>query len=151
MGKTLANGPDRTEIERRIASLTPESARQWGAMSVDGMLCHLTDSYELPLGERAAALKRVPLPRVVKWIALRSPLPWARNLRTLPEVKQGCGGSAPGSFAAEQQRLLQTLGRFCAATDLARNSHPMFGPMSLDDWMRWGYLHTNHHLRQFGA
>ena len=38
---------------------------------------------------------------------------------------------------------------------LARGSrcapwHPMFGPMSAADWMRWGYLHADHHLRQFG-
>ena len=29
-------------------------------------------------------------------------------------------------------------------------SHPMFGPMTPEDWMRWGYLHADHHLRQFG-
>jgi hypothetical protein len=28
--------------------------------------------------------------------------------------------------------------------------HPMFKEMSEKDWMRWGYLHTDHHLRQFG-
>jgi hypothetical protein len=26
----------------------------------------------------------------------------------------------------------------------------MFGPMTEKDWMRWGYLHADHHLRQFG-
>jgi hypothetical protein len=29
-------------------------------------------------------------------------------------------------------------------------SHPMFGGMTAKDWMRWGYLHADHHLRQFG-
>jgi hypothetical protein len=28
--------------------------------------------------------------------------------------------------------------------------HPMFGAMTTLEWMRWGYLHTDHHLRQFG-
>ena len=28
--------------------------------------------------------------------------------------------------------------------------HPIFGAMSVKDWMRWGYLHADHHLRQFG-
>jgi hypothetical protein len=28
--------------------------------------------------------------------------------------------------------------------------HPIFGPMSAAAWMRWGYLHADHHLRQFG-
>jgi hypothetical protein len=29
--------------------------------------------------------------------------------------------------------------------------HAIFGSMSEADWMRWGYLHMDHHLRQFGA
>jgi hypothetical protein len=31
------------------------------------------------------------------------------------------------------------------------HSHPIFGPMSKADWLRWGYLHMDHHLRQFGC
>ena len=30
-------------------------------------------------------------------------------------------------------------------------AHPIFGRMSEAEWLRWGYLHTDHHLRQFGA
>ena len=29
--------------------------------------------------------------------------------------------------------------------------HPTLGPMSRAQWLRWGYLHADHHLRQFGA
>ena len=29
--------------------------------------------------------------------------------------------------------------------------HPLWGRMSEWEWGRWGYLHTDHHLRQFGA
>jgi hypothetical protein len=29
--------------------------------------------------------------------------------------------------------------------------HPVFGKMSEAAWLRWGYLHMDHHLRQFGA
>ena len=25
-----------------------------------------------------------------------------------------------------------------------------WGKMTAGDWMRWGYLHADHHLRQFG-
>ena len=28
--------------------------------------------------------------------------------------------------------------------------HPIFGRMSERTWLRWAYLHTDHHLRQFG-
>jgi len=30
-------------------------------------------------------------------------------------------------------------------------SHPILGGMSDAAWLRWGYLHMDHHLRQFGA
>jgi hypothetical protein len=29
--------------------------------------------------------------------------------------------------------------------------HPIFGAMSERAWLRWGYLHMDHHLRQFGV
>ena len=29
--------------------------------------------------------------------------------------------------------------------------HPIFGSLSEAAWMRWGYLHMDHHLRQFGV
>jgi hypothetical protein len=29
--------------------------------------------------------------------------------------------------------------------------HPLFGGMSDGAWLRWAYLHIDHHLRQFGA
>ena len=28
--------------------------------------------------------------------------------------------------------------------------HAIFGAMTASDWMRWGFLHADHHLRQFG-
>jgi hypothetical protein len=28
--------------------------------------------------------------------------------------------------------------------------HGFFGTMSVTDWQRWAYKHTDHHLRQFG-
>jgi hypothetical protein len=34
---------------------------------------------------------------------------------------------------------------------LSGRRHPIFGRMSAAAWLRWGYLHTDHHLRQFGA
>ena len=30
-------------------------------------------------------------------------------------------------------------------------AHPIFGRMSRGAWLRWAYLHMDHHLRQFGA
>jgi hypothetical protein len=48
--------------------------------------------------------------------------------------------------------LLAVIDRFTAQPRAFQfRPHPMFREMSEKDWMRWGYLHTDHHLRQFGA
>jgi hypothetical protein len=152
MVKTLANKMDSAEIARRISTLTPDSQRQWGTMSVSGMICHLYDSYQLPLGERDVALIRLPIPRgLIKYLALRTSIQWAKNMKTMEEVRQGAGGTCPGSFADDRTRLLETVERFSASSTLAQAQHPFFGTMSADDWLRWGYLHADHHLRQFSA
>jgi hypothetical protein len=28
---------------------------------------------------------------------------------------------------------------------------PLFGELTPYQWLRWGYLHADHHLRQFGV
>ena len=46
----------------------------------------------------------------------------------------------------------EVLERFTApAKNVEFHPHPFFGDMSEAEWMRWGYLHCDHHLRQFGA
>lgn len=152
MAKTLANKMDSAEIARRIGALSPEAGRRWGIMSVGGMICHLDDSYQLALGERNVAPVRVPVPRgLIKYLALRTPMPWVKNMKTMDEVRQGAGGTCPGPFADDRTRLLKTVERFSACTTLAQALHPIFGSMSADDWLRWGWLHADHHLRQFNA
>ena len=149
--KSMANARDCEQVVRRIGSLTPQSPRQWGRMSVEGMLCHLADSYQIALGEREAAPAPVPMARLMKTVALWSPMPWPQNLRTVKEVEQGGGGSVAGLFEHERVRLLRMVARFCSTAALDATRHPFFGRMTRADWMRWGYLHAHHHLRQFNA
>lgn len=151
MAKTLANARDREEIERRFAGLTSEAARRWGSMSVGGMLCHVDDSYQVVMADRPFSCAKLAIPQsMAKFFALRSPMRWPRNLATGDSVRQGGGGTSPVEFAQDRAHLLETLDRFCACSKLIA-VHPFFGNMSAADWMRWGYLHADHHLRQFSA
>jgi hypothetical protein len=66
-------------------------------------------------------------------------------------VNQAIGGTPPAEFESDRRRLRALVERFAAQPpDFVFAPHPMFGAMSHDDWMRWGYLHADHHLRQFG-
>ena len=50
--KTLKNLSERQNMARRLAELSPEDKAIWGSMSVHQMVCHLDDSYKVPLGRR---------------------------------------------------------------------------------------------------
>jgi hypothetical protein len=56
-------------------------------------------------------------------------------------------------FAADVAELEKLLGEI--VTDrrdrFAGHLHPVFGRISGSAWLRWAYLHADHHLRQFGV
>jgi hypothetical protein len=56
---------------------------------------------------------------------------------------------ATGSFDQDREEAIAAMSAF-VQLEQARADHAFFGPMSYSEWMRWGYLHTDHHLRQFG-
>lgn len=87
----------------------------------------------------------------MKWVALRTPLKWPKGVKTMAEVEQGVGGTCPSEFQLDRDELLTIIDDFCTRDCAAfAAGHPIFGPMKHNDWMRWGYLHADHHLRQFG-
>jgi hypothetical protein len=151
--RTLARPGDKAEVLRRLRSVRPDSVRRWGRMSTQQMVCHLADGFRMALGEMSVAVASGPLQRtVVKWLALYLPLRWPAGIRTSPEIDQEGTGTRPADFAADVARLEALLERFTAPDSPAgRYTHPLFGPMSAAAWLRWGYLHLDHHLRQFGA
>ena len=152
--KTLARPEDKAEILRRLERLRPDSTRRWGRMSPHQMVCHLSDSFRVATGEKQASPATSVFHRtVVKWIALHVPLPWPAGLQTRPEVDQERGGTRPADFAADVAQLETLVEVITTAPPrtLAGQVHPIFGPMSEAAWLRWGYLHMDHHLRQFGA
>ena len=149
--KTLSNVPDRQNIALRLSALSPDDAARWGSMSAHQMVCHLNDSYQCGLGERYASPATGFWQRtLMKWAALRMPLPWPKGVPTRPEMEQGKGGSRPIDFAQDVASLLATFRAFCDGLPSPCPEHPIFGKMTTADWMRWGYLHADHHLRQFG-
>jgi hypothetical protein len=149
--KSLSRERDREEIVRRLRTLRPESVRHWGRMSVHQMVCHLNDSFRMATGEKsvksAATLRNRTLTRL---IALHVPVRWPRGLETVPEVDQEIGGTRPVDFAADLAELETRLQSFAERRRVNR-PHPIFGRLSDGEWLRWAYLHTDHHLRQFGV
>jgi uncharacterized protein DUF1569 len=140
-------------IFQRIAALRPESAPRWGKMSAHQMLCHLSDSFRVTLGTKPVSnATGIPQRTVVKWLALYLPAPWPKGLPTRPEVEQGAGGTPPADFQRDRAGLIELIEHFVEPRRVSpRSPHPIFGQMSEREWLRWAYLHSDHHLRQFGV
>jgi hypothetical protein len=67
-------------------------------------------------------------------------------------MDQQIGGTPPSEFDCDMRTLLAAIDKFTTQPRAFQfRPHPMFREMSEKDWMRWGYLHTDHHLRQFGT
>jgi len=151
--KTLARPQDKSELLRRLRVVRPESPRRWGRMSPHQMVCHLSDSLRMVMGQKPVSDATTLLQRtVVKWIALYVPLTWPAGIPTRPEIDQEVGGTRPADFTADVAELEALVELITAPkTSFGWPSHPILGGMSDAAWLRWGYLHMDHHLRQFGA
>jgi len=154
----LSNPADKQQIIARFEKIQSSSRRQWGKMTAPQMICHLADSFRVTMSEKPWALERVqvtpiPLPLwFLKWVALDLPIRWPTGTPTRPEVDAERGGTRPADFEADCQELRRLLERFThQPRDFQWQPHPIFGPLTDAQWMRWGYLHMDHHFRQFGA
>jgi hypothetical protein len=122
-------------------------------MSAHAMVCHLADNFRMMLGQKPVSLRSGLLQRtLLKWFVLYVPLPWPPGASTSVELDQEQGGTRPTEFAADVAEVEALLELVTAETrTLYRQPHPVFGPMSDAAWLRMAYLHTDHHLRQFGV
>jgi Protein of unknown function (DUF1569) len=148
--KSLADPAAQRSIEARLLRLAPTDTARWGSMSVHQMICHLTEAYRAALGEKPLALATTRIPRgLLKFAALKIPTPWPHGFPSPPEIAQDRQGTPPVEFQQDHAALLAALHDFCTRTPQTVPPHPYFGKMSKQDWQRWGYLHADHHLRQF--
>ena len=147
--KSLASREVLSETKERLRRLTPEDRALWGKMSVTQMVRHLSCAYDVALGDREVGPVKGPPPWLLKFAALRSGLRWPKGTPTTPELIMALEEESTTTF---DQLIGETIEKMktVARGERWQTSHPMFGKMSAKDWMRWGYLHADHHLRQFG-
>ena len=139
------------EVKARIASLRPDSPRQWGKMSVAQMLAHCIVSMEGAVGDRRP--KRLLFGRLmgglVKNKAIHGPDPLPRNSPTDPTFVI----VDERDLEQERARLLALVDRFAAggAQKCTTHPHSFFGRLTPEEWAILMYKHLDHHLRQFGV
>lgn len=145
---TLNDPEHRSALLARLGRLTPDASRQWGTMTPHEMLCHLSDGYRAANGVLACApVDNVFTRTVLRWVALHLPMPWPHGAKTMPEADPRRRGTKPATWASDHAELLRLVRTF---VPIEGRAHPLFGPLSADEWGVWAWRHADHHLRQFG-
>ena len=151
--KNILESSTLKEIESRIISLNENSPRLWGKMTVNEMICHCSDQIKMGVGILPTKyIGNFFLKTLVKHlILLGMPAPKGK-VETVPELKQGIGGTKPTAFEDDKKILLSLVKEFKNIAEEKPNQvHPAFGRMNTKQWARLCYLHLNHHLKQFSA
>jgi hypothetical protein len=139
------------EVKTRLATLEPESQRQWGIMKPAQAVAHCAAGVELALGDRTPP--RMFLGRIIGGIikpkVLGNDEPMRRNS---PTVK-GLVVQDERDLEKERERLCALIDRFAGAGPAGCTAHPhsFFGRLTPEEWAVLMYKHLDHHLRQFGA
>jgi DinB superfamily len=144
---TLHDDGYRSEIQKRLRALRPDSQRRWGKMSVEQMLWHINQALEGALGKISVPPQKSPLPRsIMKFLVLN--LPWPKGAPTLPMFV----ATGEHDFETERGRCVQLIDEFAARRlEGEWPPNPVFGRVSGQDVTRLQTKHVNHHLTQFGV
>jgi hypothetical protein len=150
--KTVGDPVVLEALVARLRALEPASVPRWGSLTPQEMLCHLGDAAAMVLRTRPRTQHIAGRSRpFVKAIVLWSPIRWPHGIRTSPMNDPRADGTRPSLFVQDLDRALAGLRGIASASPATLESvHVSFGTMSLADWQRWAYKHTDHHLRQFG-
>ena len=149
MPGTIFDPAARRQLVGRLDRLRPDSARRWGKMTPDQMMCHLDDSLRCAIGETPTLpRKTIMANRILRWIIIHV-LPWPKGrAQTVKEML----ATKPVEFNDDRRRLIAMLEKAASQTPAASWAvHPAFGDLSGRDYGVLIYRHFDHHLRQFGV
>jgi hypothetical protein len=146
---TLRDTATRAAIIERIQRVQPDVTARWGSLTAPRMLAHLSDAFRMAIG-------LLPIKSRNLWLAQRFP---AKHLflyvvpfpKSAPSAKELISRT-PEPFETERANLIALMERMAVGGPEVRYAeHPIFGPLSHDEWGVLGHKHTDHHLRQFGV
>jgi len=153
MKKTLEDISAKEFLYRRFDKLTEKNKAQWGKMNVKQMLRHINIATNLATGKTPANRK----PKFIERTLLKSLILWGMpapkgKVQTTAELDTVMNKIEPADLNEERNSLKQTMEEFLLfGVKNEYHPHPAFGKMNGKQWKRLVYLHTDHHLKQFGV
>jgi hypothetical protein len=141
------------QTAKRLEQLTPESKPLWGKMTCPQMMGHLNMTIIYSLGNLPA------IPGSPSWayrniigpLILNGIMKLPKNLT--PPRPEGTPAPPPPP-PGNAQMLLNAMEMYLKGLEagtIKAAPHPGFGDIGAEGWGKMHVVHTDHHLRQFGA
>jgi hypothetical protein len=139
------------EVKKRMSQLRPDSERLWGKMNPAQTLAHCSLAMEMAVGKICPP--RILIGRLLGPIAKKSVIVNGTPIRRNAMTDKSVLVTDERDFAAERQRLHESIDRFSTGGPGICSKHPhfFFGPLTPVEWAVLMYQHLDHHLRQFGV
>ena len=142
----------RTFFFGALDALRPEHPARWGGMTAQQMVEHLVWTFEVSTGR---VVLECPYPddqreRMKPFLYHNRPTP---HEFMNPALRDGLPQLRSPDLRAARTALMTEVDRFLEHARTrpdSRHTHPIFGPISVEDWSRTHFKHGCHHLLQFG-
>ena len=141
----------RDVLGRSLAALEPGTRARWGAMTAQEMVEHLQWGFEVSTGRVALECTVPEAKRARLKPFLFNDTPMVHDFRNpalaagLPALRHPGLPEARAALAVEVARFLE----YERSSPGAVHTHPVFGPITVEEWGRAHFKHAYHHLLQF--
>lgn len=142
---------DIAEIIQRLDKLRADSKPNWGEMSAQRMVEHLTDIIKISSGKTKLPLE-IPKEKIEKMQQfLESDKPMAKNIE-VPFAKKDQELRNEEIELAIDEFLLEWLDfeEHFSLDENRTEQHPYYGDLNYEQWCRLHAKHLTHHFEQFG-
>jgi len=135
-----------------VASLDDGARPRWGAMTAQQMVEHLQWGFEVSTGRVVLECTVPEAKRTRLKPFLLNDTPMVHDFRNpalaggLPALRHPGLPEARAALAVEVARFLE----YERSSPGAVHTHPVFGPITVEEWSRAHFKHAYHHLLQFG-
>jgi oxepin-CoA hydrolase / 3-oxo-5,6-dehydrosuberyl-CoA semialdehyde dehydrogenase len=135
-----------------VRELRPTTPPRWGRMSAQQMVEHLAWTFRISTGQIQVECLIPEARRALFKPFLHDQRPSPRDFRNpllaggLPPLQHAELGQATGDLQRQIERFLLE----ASGVAPTRHVHPVFGPLTAEEWSRAHVKHCHHHLLQFG-
>lgn len=135
-----------------LEKLTPETKPQWGTLSAQGMVEHITDMLNMANGVAPDASLLIPAEKIDSMQRfLESDKEMMRNIEVpfAPKVRELRNEELELAID-EMVEAWITFDEYFESQPGVLVNHPFYGKLNYDQWVRLNQKHLSHHFKQFG-